>query len=156
MFKAQPRMPAPAFSLPAIFPDLSQSAINLKQFNGRYLVLIFYPNDFSYVCPTELTAFSERIDEFRGTLRENVELDCEVIGVSSDSEHTHYAWMKTPRKQGGVEGIKFPLITDYAREMARDYGVLIENKEDAMYGCTLRGLFIIDRKGMNLDISKES
>ncbi|XP_066017205.1 peroxiredoxin-4 isoform X2 [Pocillopora verrucosa] len=102
---------------------------------GKYLVFFFYPLDFTFVCPTEIIAFSDRIEEFRA-------INTEVVGCSVDSVFTHLAWINTPRKEGGLGRLKYPLLSDLNHQIAKDYGVLLENE-----GHTLRGLFIIDDKG---------
>lgn len=109
--------------------------IALSDYRGKYLVFFFYPLDFTFVCPTELIAFSERVEEFRA-------IGCEVVGASTDSHFSHLAWINTPRKQGGLGSMKIPLLADKSGDIARRYGVLIE--ED---GIAFRGLFIIDDKG---------
>jgi peroxiredoxin 2/4 len=109
--------------------------VQLDDYKGRWLVLLFYPLDFTFVCPTELTSFSDRYDDFEG-------IGAAVIGVSTDSVHSHRAWLKTPRDKGGVEGLRYPLASDITKSVARDYGVLIEDK-----GVALRGLFVIDPEG---------
>ena len=109
--------------------------VQLDDYKGRWLVLLFYPLDFTFVCPTELTSFSDRYDDFEG-------IGAAVIGVSTDSVHSHRAWLKTPRDKGGVEGLRYPLASDITKTVARDYGVLIEDK-----GVALRGLFVIDPEG---------
>ncbi|VDM02976.1 unnamed protein product [Schistocephalus solidus] len=109
--------------------------MQLKDFLGKYLVLFFYPLDFTFVCPTELIAFSDRISEFQ-------EIDTNVLGVSTDSHFSHLSWINTPRKAGGLGGLSYPLLSDYKKQMAEDYGVLLEEP-----GVALRGLFIIDPKG---------
>ena len=109
--------------------------VKLSDYSGQWLVLLFYPLDFTFVCPTELTSFSDRYDDFEG-------IGAAVIGVSTDSVHSHRAWLKTPRDKGGVEGLRYPLASDITKSVARDYGVLIEDK-----GVALRGLFVIDPEG---------
>lgn len=98
--------------------------------------MLFYPFDFTYVCPTEIIAFSDAHDKFKA-------LGAEIVAVSVDSQFTHLAWMKTPRNQGGVGSLNFPLVADLTKNMGRDYGVLVENEHDELYGAHLRGLFII-------------
>ncbi len=110
--------------------------VKLADYKGRWLVLLFYPLDFTFVCPTELTAFSDRYEEFQG-------IGADIIGVSTDSAFSHRAWINTPRDKGGVEGLKYPLAADATKNVSRDYGVLIENR-----GIALRGLFIIDPEGI--------
>ena len=109
----------------------------MKEYEGKYLVMLFYPFDFTYVCPTELIAFSDEYDKFK-------ELNAEVVALSVDSHFTHLAWMKTPRNQGGVGNLNFPLLSDLTKKIGRDYGVLVENENDELFGAHLRGLFIID------------
>ncbi|KAI8640419.1 thioredoxin-like protein [Parasitella parasitica] len=131
---AQVQKPAPAFTAPAVvggeFKDIS-----LSDYKGKYVVFFWYPMDFTFVCPTEILAFSERIKEFEA-------LDTVVIGASTDSEFSHLAWVNTPRKQGGLGEMNIPLLADKTKSIAKDYGVLIEEA-----GIALRGLFIIDPKG---------
>ncbi|EDW41559.1 peroxiredoxin-2 [Drosophila sechellia] len=107
----------------------------LTDLRGRYVLLVFYPADFSYVCPTELQAFSDRAPEFRN-------VGCEVLACSTDSHFVHCAWMNTPRKNGGLGELDIPLLADKNMKIARDYGVLDEDT-----GLALRALFIIDREG---------
>jgi len=123
---------APEFKGKAVsgheFKDLS-----LSQYKGKWLVLFFYPLDFTFVCPTEIIDFSERVNEFK-------KLNAEVVGCSVDSEFTHLAWINTPRKEGGLGQINYPLLSDINKTIAQDYGVLAG-------GVALRGLFIINPKG---------
>jgi peroxiredoxin (alkyl hydroperoxide reductase subunit C) len=126
--------PAPAFELEAV-QDGQFKLIASDDFAGRWLVLLFYPLDFTFVCPTELWAFSDRLEEFR-------ELGAEVLGISGDSQFTHLAWTRTPRHHGGIAGNRLPLLADIKRDMSRAYGVLNEQ------GIALRGLFIIDPDGV--------
>ncbi|XP_012284387.1 peroxiredoxin 1 [Orussus abietinus] len=125
--------PAPAFKGTAVvngqFKDIS-----LADFKGKYVVLFFYPLDFTFVCPTEIIAFSDRAEEFRN-------IKCEVIAASTDSHFSHLAWVNTPRKQGGLGEMSIPLLADKSAKIARDYGVLDEES-----GIPFRGLFIIDDK----------
>ena len=109
--------------------------VKLSDYKGKWVVLLFYPLDFTFVCPTELTTFSDRYEDFEG-------IGAEVIGVSTDSVHSHRAWLKTPRDKGGVEGLKYPLASDITKKVASDYGVLISDK-----GIALRGLFVVDPEG---------
>jgi alkyl hydroperoxide reductase subunit AhpC len=108
---------------------------------GKYVVLLFYPFDFTYVCPTELISFSDNLDKFK-------EINAEVIGLSTDSHFTHLAWIKTPREDGGLGNIAYPLIADISKDISRSYGVLVDDSSDELYGAALRGLFIIDEKGV--------
>lgn len=109
----------------------------LSQFKGkRYVVLFFYPLDFTFVCPTELHAFNEKLSEFE-------KRKTEVIGVSVDSHYTHIAWLNTPKSKGGIEGIKYTLVSDLTKSIAANYDVLVEGK-----GIAYRGLFLIDKGGI--------
>ncbi|MFT7806027.1 thioredoxin-dependent peroxide reductase, mitochondrial-like, partial [Arapaima gigas] len=110
--------------------------ISLDDFKGKYLVLFFYPLDFTFVCPTEIISFSDKANEFR-------DVNCEVVGVSVDSHFTHLAWTNTSRKSGGLGRIHIPLLADLNKQVSRDYGVLLEGQ-----GIALRGLFIIDPSGV--------
>jgi alkyl hydroperoxide reductase subunit AhpC len=112
-----------------------------EEYKGKYLVMLFYPFDFTYVCPTELISFSENMDKFR-------QIGAEVMGVSTDSHFTHLAWIKTPRSQGGVGKLQFPLLADISKKTSRAFRVLVEDENDDLFGASLRGLFIIDDKGI--------
>lgn len=107
--------------------------IKLKDFEGKWLCLFFYPLDFTFVCPTEITAFSDRYDDFK-------KLNCEVVGCSVDSQFSHLAWVNQPRNKGGLGELNYPLLSDINKEIASDYGVLLED------GVALRGLFLINPK----------
>uniref|UniRef100_A0A8I5N6R9 Thioredoxin-dependent peroxide reductase, mitochondrial n=2 Tax=Cercopithecinae TaxID=9528 RepID=A0A8I5N6R9_PAPAN len=113
------------------FKDLS-----LDDFKGKYLVLFFYPLDFTFVCPTEIVAFSDKANEFH-------DVNCEVVAVSVDSHFSHLAWINTPRKNGGLGHMNIALLSDLTKQISRDYGVLLEGP-----GLALRGLFIIDPNGV--------
>ncbi|ESL07739.1 mitochondrial tryparedoxin peroxidase, trypanosomatid typical 2-Cys peroxiredoxin [Trypanosoma rangeli SC58] len=110
--------------------------ISCNDYKGKYVVLLFYPMDFTFVCPTEITAFSDAQPEFD-------KMNTQVVAVSCDSQYSHLAWIETPRKRGGLGEMKIPVLSDLTKEIARDYGVLIEEQ-----GVSLRGLFIIDDKGI--------
>ncbi|KAK8732050.1 hypothetical protein OTU49_007158 [Cherax quadricarinatus] len=127
--------PAPSFKGQAVFQGQFKE-ISLQDYRGKYLVLFFYPLDFTFVCPTELIAFSEHVKSFTS-------LNCEIIGVSTDSHFSHLAWDNMPRKQGGLGGLKYPLLSDFNKNISRDYGVLLEDE-----GVALRGLFLIDPEGI--------
>jgi len=127
--------PAPDFKGMAVV-DGDFKEISLNSYKGKYLVLFFYPLDFTFVCPTELIAFSERIAEFK-------QLGCEVVGVSTDSQFSHLAWNNQPRKEGGLGGLKYPLLSDFNKHISREYGVLMEEE-----GVALRGLFLINPEGV--------
>lgn len=125
--------PAPNFKGIAVV-DKQFKEISLQDFKGNYLVLFFYPLDFTFVCPTEIIAFSDRIDEFK-------KINCDVVAASCDSHFSHLAWMNVPRKEGGVGDLKIPLLADKSFSIAKAYGVLNEET-----GIPFRGLFIIDKK----------
>ncbi|GAX90783.1 peroxiredoxin [Effusibacillus lacus] len=110
--------------------------VSLADYAGKWLVLFFYPLDFTFVCPTEITAISDRAQEF-------FDLDCEILGVSIDSVYTHRAWINTPRDKNGLSELAYPLASDITKEVSRAYDVLIEEE-----GIALRGLFIIDPEGV--------
>lgn len=108
----------------------------LSQHRGKYVVLFFYPKDFTFVCPTELHAFQEKLNEFESR---NVQL----LGCSVDSEFSHFAWLNTPKNKGGIQGVTYPILADFNKTIARDYDVL----HDAS-GAAFRGLFLIDKNGI--------
>ena len=127
---------APDFTATAVMGDNRMNAqFKLSLLRQQYVLLLFYPLDFTFVCPSEIIAFNDALDDFRSR-------DVEVIGISIDSPYTHLAWKRTPPEEGGVGPIRFPLVSDMTKSIARDYGVLY-NEEVA-----LRGLFLIDRKGI--------
>lgn len=128
---------APEFTMEAVLADKSFGKVSLQDImkEDKWTVLFFYPMDFTFVCPTEITAMSDRYDEFE-------DLDAEVIGVSTDTIHTHLAWINTARQDNGLGDLAFPLAADTNHQVARDYGVLIEEE-----GIALRGLFIINPEG---------
>ncbi|EDV24812.1 Peroxiredoxin-4 [Trichoplax sp. H2] len=127
--------PAPHFEGTAVINGAFKD-IKLSDYKGKYLVFFFYPMDFTFVCPTEIIAFSDRVSEFHA-------INAEVVACSTDSKFTHLAWVKTTRKQGGLGSMKIPLLSDITHQIARDYGVYLEKE-----GHALRGLFIIDDKGI--------
>jgi peroxiredoxin (alkyl hydroperoxide reductase subunit C) len=135
----KPRDYAPGFEQVNAVVGTEMAKVSLQDFNDQWVVVLFYPFDFTYVCPTELIAFSDRLQEFK-------DLNANVLGVSCDSHFTHLAWAKTPRDQGGLGGLDYPLLADISKQMSKDFGVLVENEEDAMHGAALRGLFILDAK----------
>ena len=126
---------APAFKADAVIGNEFKT-ITLDDYKGKWKVLFFYPLDFTFVCPTEITAFSDSIGKFK-------ELNTQVIGVSVDSKFSHLAWTQTPRNKGGLGTIEYPLVADLTKKIATDYGVLLEDG-----GVALRGLFIIDPDNM--------
>ncbi len=113
-----------------------EETVRLQDYRGKWLVMFFYPADFTYVCPTEIIAMNERLQEFQ-------DLDAEVLGISCDSVHSHKAWIQTPRSQNGLGGLAYPLAADFTKTVARQYDVLVEES-----GQTLRGLFIVDPDGI--------
>lgn len=128
--------PAPEFDLPSTknLETLDEN-VRLSDYRGKWLVLFFYPLDFTFVCPTEILSMNERLDDFH-------KLNAEVLAVSCDSVHSHRAWIKTPREHHGLGPIRYPLAADFTKETARAYDVLIPEA-----GVALRGLFIIDPEG---------
>ena len=131
---AQVQKPAPDFHANAVVNE-DFRPVSLTDYRGKYVVLFFYPMDFTFVCPTEIIAFSDRIKDFQ-------DRNCEVIGVSTDSEFAHLAWVQMKREVGGLGGLKYPLVADLAHQISRDYGVLLDS------GVALRGLFLIDKDGI--------
>src|SRR5215470_19897814 len=127
--------PAPDFKAEA-YVNGEFREVSLSQFKGKKVVLFFYPLDFTFVCPTEILAFSDNIEEFR-------KRNTEVIGVSVDSHFTHHAWAQVDRKDGGIKGINYPLVSDLSKNISRSFGVLLEEP-----GIALRGLFIINKDGI--------
>jgi len=126
---------APDFNEKAVIKGEYVDGFTLSQFKGKYVILFFYPFDFTFVCPTEMHAFQAKLADFKSK-------NCEIIAVSTDSHHSHAAWLRTPKKEGGIEGIEYPIISDFNKKIATDYDVLLEG------GQTLRGLFLIDQKGV--------
>jgi alkyl hydroperoxide reductase subunit AhpC len=130
---------APTFKLAstkgATSPKNLGAEISLSDYHGKWLIFFFYPLDFTFVCPTEILALSDRYDEI-------TDLGAEVLGASTDSVFSHFAWISTPRDKNGIAGLKFPLVADFTKETARAYGVLNEET-----GTAQRGLFIIDPEG---------
>jgi alkyl hydroperoxide reductase subunit AhpC len=126
---------APDFSAAAVVNEEFKQ-LRLSDYRGRYVLLFFYPLDFTFVCPTEIIAFSDKAAEFA---RRN----CQILGVSVDSQYTHLAFIKTTRNQGGLGGLNYPLVADLNKEISRAYGVLTEDGSVAY-----RGLFLIDRAGV--------
>jgi peroxiredoxin (alkyl hydroperoxide reductase subunit C) len=125
---------APEFSADAVV-DKQFKKVSLSDYKGKYVVLFFYPLDFTFVCPTEITAFSDKADEFS-------KINTQILGASVDSKFSHLAWVNQPRSEGGLGDIKFPLLADITKEISRSYNVLMEDA-----GISLRGVFIIDPKG---------
>lgn len=125
---------APDFKATAVVSgDFKQ--ISLSDYRGKYVCLFFYPLDFTFVCPTEMHAFQEKAEAFK-------KLNTEIIGVSVDSQFSHLAWLNTKRDDGGIEGVKYPIVSDINKTIARDYDVLVPND-----GVAFRGTFLIDKQG---------
>jgi peroxiredoxin (alkyl hydroperoxide reductase subunit C) len=126
---------APDFALEGVLNGKFHT-YRLSDYKGKWVVLFFYPLDFTFVCPTEILAFSDRVGEFR-------KINAEVLGASVDSKYSHLAWTEKPRETGGIKGLAYPLLEDLGKELAEEYGVLAEDGKIA-----LRGLFIIDPDGI--------
>ena len=124
----------PNFKAKCVFTNEVKD-IDLKEYRGKYVVLFFYPLDFTFVCPTELHAFQDRLEDFSKN-------DCVVLGCSVDSHFSHLAWLDTPIEKGGIKGIKYGLVSDLGGHIAKSYDVL--NPDGVAY----RGLFLIDQKGI--------
>ncbi|KAI1278097.1 Thioredoxin-dependent peroxide reductase, mitochondrial [Halotydeus destructor] len=134
-FAATVQKPAPDFKGQAVVGNAFKE-IKLSDYKGKYLVLFFYPLDFTFVCPTEIIAFSDRADEFKA-------LNTELVAVSVDSHFSHLAWCNQERKSGGLGPMKIPILSDLSKNISRDYGVLLDDA-----GIALRGLFLIDPNGV--------
>lgn len=141
---------APNFNAKAVVNGQIIDSFTLEQFfEKKYVVLFFYPKDFTFVCPTELIAFQKSLGEFE-------QRNTQVIGCSTDSEYSHWAWVNTPLNRGGIQGVTYPLVADVNKTIAADYDVLTGNYEINESGClsasselvAYRGLFLIDREGM--------
>lgn len=126
---------APDFTAQAVMGDNTFEEVQLSSYRGKYVLLFFYPLDFTFVCPSEIIAFDEALDKFRAK-------NAEVIGVSVDSHFTHLAWKNTPRDQGGIGDINYPLVADLDKNISREYGILSGES------VALRGLFLIDKEGV--------
>lgn len=126
---------APEFKADAVVNGDFKS-VSLSDYKGKYVVMFFYPLDFTFVCPTELHAFQEKLSTFKS-------LNCELIGVSVDSKFSHFAWLNTPKEDGGIKGVTYTLVSDINKTIARDYDVLIPGD-----GVALRGAFLIDKEGV--------
>lgn len=127
---------APEFRMNAVKGDGSDFlTVKSEDYKGKWLVMFFYPLDFTFVCPTEITGFSDRYEEFKA-------VGTELLAVSCDSEYSHQAWIKQSKEEGGLGKINFPIASDMTKEVAKNYGILIEEE-----GIALRGLFIIDPEG---------
>ncbi len=126
---------APDFKAQAVMADGQFKELKLSDYRGKYVLLFFYPLDFTFVCPTEIIAFSDRQEEFSA-------LGVQIIGVSVDSHFSHLAWRNTSRDEGGIGNIRYPLVADLSKQISRDYAVLSEET------VALRGLFLIDQQGV--------
>ena len=129
------QQPAPDFKAQAVMPDGSFKEISISDYKGKCVILFFYPLDFTFVCPTEIIAFSEAVGQFEA-------LGTQLLGCSVDSHFSHLAWRNTPRGEGGLGDIRYPLVADLNKDIARAYDVLLDD------GIALRGLFLIDTAGV--------
>ncbi|KAI1854999.1 hypothetical protein JX265_012354 [Neoarthrinium moseri] len=137
MSKAFVQRPAPAFKAMTVFANGEFKEIELSDYLGQWVVLLFYPMDFTFVCPTEIIQYNDALARFRA-------INTSVLALSTDSHYSHLAWQTQPRKQGGLgPDLQLPLVADRSQKISRDYGVLLEDE-----GVALRGLFIIDPKGV--------
>lgn len=127
---------APKFKTAAIVKGAIKSDVSLDDYKGKWVVLFFYPLDFTFVCPTEINGFADRISDFQSR-------GAEVVGVSIDSQYSHLAWYNTARNKGGIAGADYPILADVTKSISRDYGVLDEAK-----GIALRGVFLINPDGV--------
>ncbi len=127
--------PAPDFTADAVYPDFSIAPFTLSSLRGKYVVLFFYPMDFTFVCPSEILAFDRALDEFKSR-------NCAIVSVSTDSAYAHFAWKSTDPKNGGIGNIRFPMVADITKSISREYGILYNDS------VALRGLFVIDRDGI--------
>jgi peroxiredoxin (alkyl hydroperoxide reductase subunit C) len=126
---------APDFTAQAVMPDNSFAELTLSSYRGKYVVLFFYPLDFTFVCPSEIIAFDKAVEKFEAK-------NTQVIGVSVDSHFTHLAWKNTAPDQGGIGQVKYPLVADLSKQISKEYGVLFGDE------VALRGLFLIDKEGV--------
>ncbi|MBM4088497.1 MAG: peroxiredoxin [Planctomycetes bacterium] len=125
---------APDFTAQAVMADNTIAPLTLSSYRGKYVVLYFYPLDFTFVCPSEIIAFDKAVAAFE-------QRNTQVIGVSVDSHFTHLAWKNTPVEQGGIGKVKYPLVADLGKKISEQYGVLLNGE------IALRGLFLIDKAG---------
>jgi peroxiredoxin (alkyl hydroperoxide reductase subunit C) len=126
---------APAFKAACVENGKIIGDFSLDHYLGSYVIFFFYPLDFTFVCPTELIAFQEKLDEFK-------KRGCQIVGCSVDSAYCHLAWLRTPRNEGGIQGVQYPLVSDLKKTVSSEYGVLSDE------GVAFRGLFLIDQKGI--------
>lgn len=128
--------PAPDFTATAVLPDNTfQDNFKLSDLQGKYVLLFFYPLNFTFVCPSEILAFNKAVKEFE-------ENNCQLLGISIDSHFSHLAWKNTPINEGGIGKIQYPLISDLDKSISKEYGVLLDA------GIALRGLFLLDKEGI--------
>ena len=127
---------APDFKAKAVVRGQEIVELTMNEMKGKYVILFFYPLDFTFVCPTELHAFQDRLEDFE--IR-----NCQILGCSVDSFHSHHAWLQMPKDKGGIKGVTYPIISDLNKTIARDYDVLNEQE-----GIAYRGLFLINREGI--------
>ncbi len=127
---------APEFTADAVIGGQIVKNFSLSQYKGKNVVFFFYPLDFTFVCPTELHAFQDALEDFKAR-------NTELIACSVDSAHAHLAWLRTPKSKGGIEGITYPIVSDINKEVAEKFSVLLQAE-----GIALRGLFLIDQKGI--------
>lgn len=137
----RPRHKAPGFKAKSVINDGFQE-VSLKEITdaGKWAVLLFYPFDYTFVCPTEIISYSSHDAAFK-------EINTQVLAISTDSHHTHLAWTRTAREDGGVGKLEIPLVADVSKKISASYGVLVDDEDDDMFGAALRGLFIIDPSG---------
>lgn len=128
--------PAPEFKAKAVINNVIHNDFSLNHLRGKNIIFFFYPLDFTFVCPTELHAFQEKMPEFK-------KRNTEIVACSVDSPFTHLAWLNTPKSKGGIQGVEYPLVADMTKSIARDYGVLLQSE-----GIAYRGLFLIDKEGL--------
>jgi len=134
--------PAPDFSERAVLKGEVLEDFTLSQFKGKkYVVLFFYPLDFTFICPTEMHAFQDKLAEFE-------KRNTQVIGVSVDSWFSHKAWLEQPKKTGGIQGIEFPIVSDFQKSITESYDVMTTEDIDGPTGAALRGTFLIDKEGI--------
>ncbi len=127
---------APDFTATAVMPDNTfKDDFSLSQLRGKYVLLFFYPLDFTFVCPSEILAFNKAVEEFDKS-------NCQLVGISVDSHFSHLAWKNTPVNEGGIGNIQYPLVADLDKSISKDYGVLLGA------GIALRGLFLLDKEGI--------
>lgn len=126
---------APDFSAKGVIKG-NFTDVTLSSFQGKYVILFFYPLDFTFVCPTELHAFQDRLKDFANR-------NAQIIGCSIDSHFSHYAWLQIPKNKGGIQGVEYPIVSDINKRISQDYDVLVSGE-----GIAFRGLFLIDKQGI--------